>query len=577
MRKSLFLVPLLLATNALAFDATKAPRYPSPDMYRPNVDSIILKGDVSSGNVSGMSVAPSDGRGVGTLDKLIGQTAIRFYPENFGANVGKGGDDYGAINAAINAAKPARGNVVLRGTYRTSACIKIDANVTVTFEGAKLNGTADTCALAVGQYGRLDGWGDIAVGGSSAFTHGAIEIDGADAISDLQITGSIRLANVSGQRTGDGLRMSAQTSFANRINYARISLGEIKNFNTGARLSATGQAFVNSNYIYVGSIFDCVQGVVTEVDAATAGVAFNFFEGSIQPEASATRALVLGGQGNQVNMMIWDWQTTSSPGTAITFSSGSRNNRVRSPIGMDLVEDRSGAFKIEANVVEDWSSASPSMRSTMPWSLRWQAFAGSQDDMLAFADKRYTVTQTAGSPPVDGALSSVFDLDGSNNATWNASSTYPVSIEVNFNAAPPTYLLGLGASFDFAGIPSNVALETFDGTTWTTRRSFANNGRAQVSWQPTNFAVNVKKVRLTFSGPPSAGSIYLSRFFGFGTVKDGGGAYRPVFSDAPLIFRDGGQPVPAPIPGYVQIYRDPSTYKFMLMEGNGTLHALAFQ
>ena len=50
MRKYILLtIPLLLPeTNALAFDATKATRYPSPDMYRPNVDAVIARGVGSS-------------------------------------------------------------------------------------------------------------------------------------------------------------------------------------------------------------------------------------------------------------------------------------------------------------------------------------------------------------------------------------------------------------------------------------------------------------------------------------------------------------------------------------------------
>ncbi|MGU3659256.1 hypothetical protein [Methylobacterium fujisawaense] len=70
MRKSLFLISMLLATNALAFDAAKAPRYPSPDMYRPNVDSIILRGNNSSGDISNMTVVtPSapDGKPISDL------------------------------------------------------------------------------------------------------------------------------------------------------------------------------------------------------------------------------------------------------------------------------------------------------------------------------------------------------------------------------------------------------------------------------------------------------------------------------------------------------------------------------
>ncbi|MGU3467607.1 hypothetical protein ACLBXO_22425 [Methylobacterium sp. C33D] len=44
---------LLIAAPAVAYDASKAPRYASPDMYRPNVDTVIVQGGASTGGVSG--------------------------------------------------------------------------------------------------------------------------------------------------------------------------------------------------------------------------------------------------------------------------------------------------------------------------------------------------------------------------------------------------------------------------------------------------------------------------------------------------------------------------------------------
>ena len=47
-----------LSGHAVAYDATKASRYASPDMYRPNVDRVIINGSGSTGDVSAMSVLP---------------------------------------------------------------------------------------------------------------------------------------------------------------------------------------------------------------------------------------------------------------------------------------------------------------------------------------------------------------------------------------------------------------------------------------------------------------------------------------------------------------------------------------
>lgn len=69
MRRALVLLFSLIASHALAFDADKASRYPSPDMYRPNVDQIIVKspgsvipapaitgGTIANGAISGGTI-----------------------------------------------------------------------------------------------------------------------------------------------------------------------------------------------------------------------------------------------------------------------------------------------------------------------------------------------------------------------------------------------------------------------------------------------------------------------------------------------------------------------------------------
>lgn len=74
------LVASLFSIQAVAYDATKAPRYASPDMYRPNVDRLIINGPGSVGDVSGMSV-PMPGRMVApTLATALAMTAqVEFF------------------------------------------------------------------------------------------------------------------------------------------------------------------------------------------------------------------------------------------------------------------------------------------------------------------------------------------------------------------------------------------------------------------------------------------------------------------------------------------------------------------
>lgn len=109
MRKFLVAALALLSTHALAFDPPVANRYPSPDLYRPNVDSLIIRGDGTTGNLSGASVQPEGSPLKVRLDRLLGRRKnVADFPgwDPTGAT-----DSTSAIQAAINAL-PASGGVV---------------------------------------------------------------------------------------------------------------------------------------------------------------------------------------------------------------------------------------------------------------------------------------------------------------------------------------------------------------------------------------------------------------------------------------------------------------------------------
>ncbi len=57
----------LLSGPVAAFDPGRASNYASPDLYRPNVDSIIVRGKNSSGEISGMSLAAPSAYGASML------------------------------------------------------------------------------------------------------------------------------------------------------------------------------------------------------------------------------------------------------------------------------------------------------------------------------------------------------------------------------------------------------------------------------------------------------------------------------------------------------------------------------
>jgi hypothetical protein len=77
----------LVTTQAHAYDPVRAPRYPSPDMYRPNVDRLIINGPGSTGPVDGMTVKPGTNAISRALSaKLRERTSLNDYlrPEDNG-------------------------------------------------------------------------------------------------------------------------------------------------------------------------------------------------------------------------------------------------------------------------------------------------------------------------------------------------------------------------------------------------------------------------------------------------------------------------------------------------------------
>jgi hypothetical protein len=107
---------LLIAAPAVAYDATKAARYASPDMYRPNVDRLIINGsgitctNPAGCDGSGLSVTPPGGTVSMLLSTVLGNVRSA---ESFNAK-GDGTTDDTAAFAAISAwmgAAPGRGVV----------------------------------------------------------------------------------------------------------------------------------------------------------------------------------------------------------------------------------------------------------------------------------------------------------------------------------------------------------------------------------------------------------------------------------------------------------------------------------
>ncbi|MGU3560234.1 glycosyl hydrolase family 28-related protein [Methylobacterium radiotolerans] len=134
----------LLSTHAFAFDPGSTPRYPSPDMYRPNVDGIIARGKSSTGEIPAMGLTlPGTS---GTFRSFLARAMETINVLDYGARCDGSMDDAAAINRAIAAAPGKhRTRVYIPGTCAIGSTINLGNGTTTaisTINGITLEGDA---------------------------------------------------------------------------------------------------------------------------------------------------------------------------------------------------------------------------------------------------------------------------------------------------------------------------------------------------------------------------------------------------------------------------------------------------
>lgn len=124
-----------LSGHALAFDPGSAGRYPSPDLYRPNVDRIIINGSGSTGSADLFSVTP---QGLPSIATRTFRDKLADMPINVNdyKYLIQDGDATAAVQAAIDAGLAQNRPVRCDGTYHVR-------HVVVSGQGSRLAGTCN--------------------------------------------------------------------------------------------------------------------------------------------------------------------------------------------------------------------------------------------------------------------------------------------------------------------------------------------------------------------------------------------------------------------------------------------------
>ena len=190
----------------------------------------------------------------------------------------------------------------------------------------------------------------------------------------------------------------------------------------------------------------------------------------------AKRALLWDGGDSEIHIKVWDWKTgqvdPSAGGTPIELLGGGNNlyGSVSRSSGMGgeprmPVIDRSprSTTKNYIHINSGANVAAVNTARIMPASEYERTYAGDQDNCLAFADKRYTVTGSGATPPDAISLTRLFDLSSANLSVNNATD---FTVLLDFGSTP-TGMTAMGVSM--VELPDRIRLQgSADNANWTT-------------------------------------------------------------------------------------------------------------
>lgn len=134
---------------------------------------------------------------------------------------------------------------------------------------------------------------------------------------------------------------------------------------------------------------------------------------------------------------------------------------------------------------------------------------GDQEDILLMADKRFTVTQTAGAAKTSGNIFDMFRRASGGFCRWNNPPVgTPIVLEIDFGPNGIDYMESFGITFSEAESAKNVKFErqTTLGT-WSQFYNLTNNTSGQV--HRVAKANKTYKIRVTFSVPNNTSTNYV--------------------------------------------------------------------
>ncbi|MBD2866191.1 glycosyl hydrolase family 28-related protein [Paenibacillus oceani] len=460
--------------------------------------------------------------------------------KDFGA-LGKYTDDTVAIQSAINAISTLGGGEVIvpPGNYNISATIEIKSNVHLRCShGVTLRPKSDIHMIKIRKNGQLSG-PRLETYDLADFTKSCIYLDGSDlyafdhntVIRNVVIYGKYGRVTTPEDRGGTGIYFHA-TGDGSNICGVRVYDVSIIYVGKGIHLHAENAGdgtsqWVNGNQFsmisFSGVQYDIyMEGTIHRdpVHNGTYQVSGNtFVDLQTQTFTSITKKVyVINGAYNRIITKVWDIQEVKS-GILAEFTKFTLGNIITSNLEKKHVIDAGRQNKVDA-IYESNDTFTGTFSGTMtsgmliPPVTDVHLMAGNQDNFLAFADKRFTVTQKQG-PSIDmGNLPNIFDLIPNSVARWDVSvDTTPIVIEILFPSTI-SYLGNFGISYGiYNESPKNLKLEKLHQGSWTTEFEYTNlPSKIHITKDRLNNYVD--GLRITMSGTNAAsGKLRMYRIF----------------------------------------------------------------
>ena len=437
-------------------------------------------------------------------------------------------DDSISIQSAIDYAFSLGGGTVCipSGNYKTTTTIIIKSGVgLIMSKGTVIFPCSNINVIQIKENSQLDG-GSIDCTNITFFDKACIFLDGADKFSEVTdatntIVKNIKLSNKN-KYTGIGIHLYCSTG-GQYIEFVHFENIDIFMFFKGIYLEADshdeslGGSWINANEFDNINLIGCRDNFYLQGNNAMYTASGNRFTNfNVQPYFYFTnRAVYVEGDFNVFEGMVWDYPTENQT-IAFEIASGNGNifNTNITKMNQNIIIDKG----YNTRIISAGDMMLPVLNVNNPSGL---SFNGDQDDFLAYANLRYSITSTP--LPDSGSIPNLFNPTGAYVAIWNnLTSNSSIVVEIDMSSSPLVSLQTIGISFLYKQIAQGIKIEyaTLTNSLYQTLVNTNNNYQNNYYYMYEGVKVNFTKLKFTFTLPLS-NIMQIGRIFAQDTSNTG--------------------------------------------------------